>query len=157
MIKLIVAYEPGRGIGLNGRMPWHIAEDLKLFKALTLGHTIVFGKTTFLGIGRVLPGRKHLIATHDASLKERFPEIGIIEDFEAFLKQNRDSEEIIYVCGGASLYRQALPYASELSLSLIHQSYPCDTHFPELDWTLYDLIAKTVYADFDHLILRRKP
>lgn len=156
MIKIIVAYDLNRGIGLNGKMPWHIPEDLKLFKRLTMGSTIVFGKTTFMGIGKVLPGRKHIIVTHDIHLKDKFPEIELVDDFQSFLKDVCQSGRDVIICGGASLYKQALPFAQELSLSLIKQAYPCDTFFPPIDFSDYDILSKTEYPDFNHLVLRKK-
>lgn len=156
MIKLIVAYDAQRGIGLSGRMPWSIPEEMKIFRTLTMGHSIVFGKTTYLGIAKALPGRTNFVVTHQLDFDPKDAQVLLIHDFEAFLKQHEKDDAVYFICGGRTLYQQALPYVSEASVSVINASYPCDTVFPDVDWSEFDVISETQYGVFKHLIYRRK-
>lgn len=155
MLKMIVAMDNQQGIGLKNKLPWHIPEDLKLFKEMTLGHTIVMGKNTFLSIGRLLPGRKNIVVSHDLNLAKKYPGIEVVDDFISYLNQIKPLEIDVYIIGGASLYQQALPYVEEISISRIHGTYECDVFFPKIDENLFDLYAEKEFDQFKHQIFRR--
>jgi len=129
-ISIIVAMTEDRVIGQNNQLPWHLSEDLKRFKKLTMGHTIVMGRKTFESIGRVLPGRKNIILSRDQNLKI---EGGVVAHSLEEAVQLSASEEEIFVIGGANLYEEALPAADKIYLTLIHQDFIGDAYFPEYD------------------------
>lgn len=132
IISLIVAYDQQRGIGLRGRLPWHIPAELKLFKRITWGHHLVMGRRTYESIGRALPGRTMLVVTSNTSAVA----VGCIgvPTLEAALHYARDRGETeCFVIGGAMLYAAALPLAQRLYISEIEGTFNCDTFFPPID------------------------
>lgn len=156
MIKLIVAYDTHGGIGLQGKMPWSIKEEMNLFKQLTMGHTIVFGRTTFEGIKKALPGRKNVVVSRNSHYCVEDPSIHVIHDLKQFLEEHHKDEDDIFICGGAQIYAEALPYVNEASVSVIKSEYPCDAYFPDLLWKNFDLISQEDYEEFTHLTYRRR-
>lgn len=133
-ISIIVAIGEGnRVIGDHGKLPWHIPEDLKRFKALTMGHPIVMGKNTFLSIGRALPGRTNVVLT-DAPWESP---VGVVVafSFEEAIEKARafPGSEEIFVIGGGMVYREALSRADRLYLTLVHGNFPGDVFFPEYE------------------------
>lgn len=154
MITLIVAMDPHNGIGLDGKLPWHIKDDLKLFKEKTLNHKVVMGRKTFESIGRPLPNRENYIVTRNnqMSIKEN---LMIINDFEDFLKNNEMTDEEIFVIGGAEIYQVALPYAKRLAISRVNKSYTCDTFFPLFNLNKYKEIECKEFDEFKFTLLEK--
>jgi dihydrofolate reductase len=123
-IALIAAVAQNRVIGRGGAIPWHLSEDLKRFKRLTTGHTILMGRKTFESLGRLLPHRRHLVVTsRPLHGVECFP------DPESALRA-AGSEERIFVIGGGEIYSYFLPRADEFYLTLLDQPAEGDTLFP---------------------------
>lgn len=156
MFTLIVAMDQAGNIGKSGWMPWHLPEDLKLFKQRTLGHTIVMGKTTYLGIGKPLPNRTNLVVTHDLTLQAFHPGIETIHDFTSYLLENQATMEEIFICGGAGVYMQALPYCDKLIITEVDGVYDADTSFPVYDRAEFDLASSEEYPGFSIKTLIRK-
>ena len=156
MIKLIVAYDSNGGIGLNGKMPWSIKDEMNLFKRLTMGHTIVFGRTTFEGIKKALPGRKTVVVSRNPHYKVEDSSIEVIHDLRLFLESHQKDEKDIFICGGAQIYAEALPFVNEASVSVIKDHYTCDAYFPDLLWKNFDLVKQEDYEAFTHLTYRRR-
>ncbi|MFN3919907.1 MAG: dihydrofolate reductase, partial [Methylohalobius sp.] len=129
-ITLIVAMARNRVIGLGGKLPWHLREDLRRFRELTLGKSILMGRCTFESIGRPLPGRHNIVVTR----KKRFDAKGctVVGSLEEGLCAGRGEE--VMVIGGASLYAALLPKAWRMHLTLIQADYLGDVFFPE--WPL---------------------
>ena len=130
--SIIVAVAENQAIGFDNHLLWHISEDLKRFKSLTLGHHIIMGRKTFLSIGKPLPGRVNIIITRN----ENFNIEGCITAkslVEAFEIAKNDSEA--FIIGGGEIYKMALPIADKIYLTRVHASYPGDTFFPEIDFT----------------------
>lgn len=155
MIILIAALDPKNGIGINGTLPWHIKDDLKLFKERTLNHTIVMGRKTFESIGKPLPKRVNLVVSRNDTYQS-VEGVEVINNFNDFLVKNKNTDEAIYVIGGAEIYKQALPFAHQLALSYVKQEYPCDTFFPEFDIRMYNEIEKLDFNEFTFLLLEKK-
>jgi dihydrofolate reductase len=136
MITLIAACSENRAIGKNGTLIWHIPEDLKRFKKLTLGHIIVMGRKTFESIGKALPGRTNIILTRDKNFKADGCLVynKMSDILELFEKNN------IFVIGGGEIYKQFLDKADRIELTLIHKNFEGDTFFPELEnnWQVVD-------------------
>ena len=156
MITCVVAMDEQGGIGLNGSLPWHIKEDLIHFKNMTLQHTILMGKKTYLSIGKALPKRRNLVVTHHPELLKDEKNVEVVEDLEAYFKQNVDTEEMIYVIGGANVYAQALPYAKFLAISHIKGIFLCDTFFPHFDDNQYTIIKIEEFEAFVFKLYEKK-
>lgn len=129
-IVLIVAMANNRVIGHEGVMPWHLPEDLKRFKEITMGHPILMGRKTHEAIGRPLPGRQNLILSRD--LDFRSPGCQVIHQPQEAMNSDPDAK-CLFVIGGAEIYRLFLPYTHSIELTLIHRDFNGDTFFPALD------------------------
>ncbi len=135
-LALVVAMARNRGIGLAGRLPWHLPEDLKRFKALTLGHAVLMGRKTHESIGRPLPGRRNIVVTRSGAT---FAGCETAASLDEALALARTSDALPMVIGGAELYAQALPRATHLYLTRVDRDVEADTYFPafdEADWVL---------------------
>ena len=129
-ISIIVAMAKNRTIGVNNTLPWRCPEDLKHFKALTMGHHMIMGRKTFDSIGKPLPGRTTVVVTRNHQLKIG----GCIMAHslrDAIAACTGDSE--IFIVGGADIYAQALPLADRLYVTEIRQDVAGDAHFPAID------------------------
>jgi len=134
-----------RVIGAGGRIPWHLPEELKRFKRLTLGHPIVMGRRTWESIGRLLPGRTTVIVTRQRGY--RVPGAKVVHSLdEAIAACGAEGE--IFVIGGAELYAQALQRAGRLYLTTVDAEIAGDTLMPEIapgDWR--EVAAESFTAD----------
>ena len=129
-ISIIVAMAQNRTIGINNTLPWRCPEDLKHFKALTMGHHMIMGRKTFESIGRPLPGRTTIVVSRNRSLKIEGCLVAHSLD-EAINICAGKSE--IFIVGGAELYSQALPLADTMYITEIQQQVRGDAHFPAFD------------------------
>ena len=141
MISCLLAMDRNQGIGYNNDLPWHLPEDLKYFRRVTMGHTIVMGRKTFDSIGKALPGRRNIIMTRDANFDH--PEgTEVIHSVDALLLLNKQSpNEEFFVIGGADIFRQVLPVTDRLYITFIDAQYKADTFFPEINWDEWNLIS----------------
>ena len=124
-----------RVIGANGALPWHLPADLRQFKAVTMGHHILMGRTTFESIGRALPGRTSIVLTRDPAATFAGAHVAHSLD-EAIGLAAGDPD--LFVIGGEQVFRAALPMADRILLTEIHLDVAGDTVFPELgagEWT----------------------
>ncbi len=134
-INIIAAIGEGnRVIGDKGKLPWNIPEDLKRFRALTTGHPIIMGRNTFLSIGRALPERTNIVLS-DAPWSDAPKGIVVANSLEDALEKAKRSPggDEVFVIGGGMVYREALPYADTLYLTLIHANFDGDAFFPEYE------------------------
>lgn len=129
-VSLIAAVAANGVIGRDGSMPWHLPEDLKRFKALTMGHAIVMGRKTFDSIGRLLPGRRTIIVTRQRDY--RIDGAEVVHSVDAAIALARDDDEV-FVIGGGEIYVQALPLADRLLITEIDATPPGDVRFPAID------------------------
>ena len=129
MFKIIVAHDPNRVIGNGPEIPWHISEDFKHFKMTTLNHTIVYGSTTFKSIGHALPNRKNIVLNFDLNIDA--PGCEVVTSIDEIIARYKDSDEVVFICGGASIYKQFLPYTQELIISEVKKEYVGNVLFPE--------------------------
>lgn len=132
-ISIIVAMTDHRVIGDKNRLPWHLSDDLKRFKRLTLGKPIIMGRKTYESIGKPLPGRTNIILTRDAHFKA---EGCVVETSLAAAIEHARSAEEIMIIGGEQIYRQAFSFANKLYLTVIHYPFSGDAVFPE--WNMED-------------------
>ena len=133
-LALIVGLARNRGIGLEGALPWHVPEDLKRFKALTMGHAIIMGRKTHEAIGRALPGRRNIVITRGAV---KFTGCDTVPSLDRALELAQH-DALPFIIGGAQLYAEALPKVTHLFLTQLDRDVEADTFFPELvasEWT----------------------
>lgn len=155
MISLIVAFDEKQVIGFEGWMPWDLKEDLALFKKYTLHKKIVMGKNTFLGLKKPLPHRYTYVVSR--TLVDAIdPTQGcIINDFKTLLEAYEHSDEELCICGGAAIYKEALPYVQKMYISHVHGIHQGDTFFPTYDPNQFLLRERHPYEGFDFCIYER--
>ena len=140
MISIIVAVSEDLGIGKDNELLWHISEDLKRFKRLTSGNTVIMGKKTWESLPRrPLPGRKNIVLTDN-------PNESIENAVTAYSIQDSlnkcDQNEEIFIIGGGSIYRQFIPIADRLFITNVHMKAPADIYFPEIDLNTWEITRK---------------
>lgn len=151
--QAIAAMSLNRVIGRAGRIPWHLPEDFKWFKQMTMGHVLVMGRTTFQSIGRALPGRETIVLTRSGWTHPGIQTAGSLESLSLAAGDLRT----VFICGGAEVYRQALPRCSDLFLTVVPRTIPDgDAFFPpfEDDFVLNELLRET--PEFSVLHYRRR-
>jgi len=159
LLSLIAAKARNRVIGRDNTLPWHLPEDLKHFKATTLGHPILMGRKTFESIGRPLPGRTSIVITRNPDWQ--FPGCTVVTGVDAALQAAHGHDEV-FVIGRSELYAQTLPRADRLYLTEIHADFAGDAWFPELDPTDWQEVSRQQHADdgrgfgFDFVVYQRK-
>ena len=159
-LSLIVAMAKNRTIGVDNTLPWRCPEDLKHFKALTMGHHMIMGRKTYDSIGKPLPGRTTVVITRNNELKVD----GCVVAHslkEAISLCAGDNE--VFVVGGAELYRQALPLVDTMYVTEIQQDVDGDAHFPEFDISVWKETARDIRSqetpqplNFHFVTYRRK-
>lgn len=133
MISLIVAYSKNnKVIGINNQIPWYIKEDFVHFKNYTSSKTIIMGEQTFYSIGKPLPNRKTIVATL-GDFSYDHPDVSVTKDLFTTLKQYKNTDEELVVCGGATIYKLALPYVDKLVISELKKQYEGDARFPDFE------------------------
>jgi len=157
---LIVAAVADNGvIGAGGSIPWHISEDFRRLKALTMGKPLVMGRKTFESLPGVLPGRRHIVVTRDPAWSAEGAEPAT--SLPAALKLANAPHIVVF--GGAALFAESLPLTDRIELTEVHLSPPGDTHFPDFDraeWTetfREHHSAQGRTPAFDFVTLVRKP
>ncbi|MGH8252934.1 MAG: dihydrofolate reductase [Steroidobacteraceae bacterium] len=142
-VSLIAALSDNGVIGRGGELPWHLPDDLRRFKSLTIGRPVLMGRRTFASIGRALPGRRNLVATRNPQLLP--PTVEAVTDVPAALAACAEASELC-VIGGADIYRQALPLATHLELTRVHVKMDGDVYFPAFDEAEWRELARTEHA-----------
>ncbi len=142
-IAIIVAMARERVIGVRNSLPWHLPEDLKHFKTLTMGHHIIMGRKTYESIGRPLPGRVTVIVSRDPDYS--VPGCLTAPSIDAALEACGDDSEV-FIVGGANVYAQALARAHRLYLTEIDQSVAGDAWFPAFDRDNWLEVARECHA-----------
>jgi dihydrofolate reductase len=143
VITLIVAVADNGVIGRDNALPWHLPEDLKRFKRLTLGKPVVMGRRTFESIGKPLPGRHNIVVTRDANY--RGGGITVVHDAEAARRAAGPVPEIM-VIGGAGLFRALLPRATRLHLTRVHGNIEGDVLWPALDQREWAVVERESHS-----------
>jgi dihydrofolate reductase len=139
VVSLIVAMANNGVIGKDNRLPWHLPEDLKRFKRLTMGHHIIMGRKTYESIGKLLPGRTSVIVTRRQDYL--VPGAIIAHSLEEAIERCASDHEI-FVIGGAEIYRAALSLADRLLITQIDREIAGDTLFPPVDWSRWREIER---------------
>lgn len=143
MIALVVAAAENGVIGKANGLPWHLSADLRRFKAITVGHTVIMGRKTFDSIGKGLPGRRNLVVTRNPEFRPagatRVPSLAAALDTAG---PGCD----VFVVGGAEIYRQALPLADRVYLTVVHASPEGDAHFFLPDGPEWRLVSSEAHV-----------
>ena len=127
-ISIIVAMSQNSVIGLRNELPWHISEDLKNFKKITLNHSVIMGRKTYYSIGKPLKDRKNIVISRDTSLK--IDGVEVVNSLEkAILKIDESSE--IFIIGGQQIYSIALPLATHMYITKVNGIFDGDAFFPD--------------------------
>jgi len=151
IISMIAAIGRNRELGVGGRLPWNIPEDLKFFKEQTTGKPVIMGRKTYESIGRALPNRTNIVVTRNP----KFSAEGIIVAStldEAIAIASREGPEEIMIIGGSQIFIAAMDMADRLYLTLIDGSFAADTFFPEYSAWSREISRRTVETD-DYTII----
>ena len=140
-------------IGVDGGLPWHLPDELQLFKELTLGHVLVMGRRTYESVGRPLPGRTTVVVTRRPDWEsEGALRAASVE--EALITASEIDDEV-FVVGGAQVYAEALPAADRLALTFVDAEPEGDTMFPEVDWSHWREVARRDGQGWEHVRYER--
>ena len=129
-LSIIVAVATNNAIGRNNDLIWHISDDLKRFKKITSGHSIIMGRKTFDSIGRALPKRRNIIISRQENLV--IEGVEIVNSLKKALELTKDETEV-FIIGGGTIYAEALPLANKLYLTEVHSNPEADVFFPEIN------------------------
>lgn len=148
LVTLIVAVADSGSIGRDNALPWHLPDDLRRFKRVTLGKPVVMGRKTYESIGKPLPGRQNIVVTRDANYRREG--VTVVHDPVEALQVSGEAPEIM-VIGGAELFRSCLPRAGRVHLTRVHGDIPGDVHWPALDGREWRLVGSEAHpADDRH-------
>ncbi len=147
-LSLIVAFANNQVIGINNTLPWHLPEDLKRFRALTMGHHIIMGRKTYESLGRLLPGRTTIIVTRNKDFKVEGALIAHSLQ-AALLLAAGDAEP--FIIGGAELYKEGLKLANKLYITEVHAEFVGDAFLPEIDLSAWSLSEKKDHSSANGL------
>ena len=140
-ISIIVAMTKNKVIGKDNEMPWHLSDDLKNFKKLTLGKTVIMGRLTYDSIGRPLPNRKNIVLSR--SLKDK--QVNVLSSVEEALDIT-SSEEEVFIIGGQDIYLQTIKKATKLYITMINSEIEGDKFFPNIDLSQWKIIDSLAYS-----------
>lgn len=144
-LAIVVAVAENGVIGRDGRLPWHLPDELQYFKRLTLGHTVVMGRKTWESIGKALPKRRNIVLSRQGI---EAPGAIVLPGWETLAALPED-EPPTFVIGGVSLFAEALPQAGDLYLTRVHASPPGDTLLPEIPFAEWELQPEKIHHERD--------
>ncbi|AGK97221.1 dihydrofolate reductase [Clostridium pasteurianum] len=140
MIAIIAAVAKNNAIGKDNELLWYLPEDLKRFKKITIGHTIIMGRKTFQSLPKILPDRHHMVITRNKTFKVEDDRVTVVNSIEELLASLKEDEEY-FVIGGADIYKQLLPYAEKMYITAVDDEFDGDVFFPDInhkDWRIVE-------------------
>ena len=156
-LKAIVAMSSNRVIGRDGDLPWHLPEDLKSFKRLTLGHPIVMGRKTMESLpgGRPLPKRRNVVVSR--TLTEAPEGFDLINDLSE-IRSELAGHETVFIIGGAEIFKEMLPEGDEFYLTYVFAEYEGDTFLPpfEDDFEMEEIVSETENFEIRRYVKNRR-
>lgn len=162
MLSIIVAKAQNNIIGKDNKLLWHIPEDLKRFKDLTTGHTIIMGRKTFESLGRILPNRKHIVFTQNPDFKVNDENVKVVHSMLE-IQEYIESKEENFVIGGAMIYNLLMPYVNKMYVTELHKDFEGDAFFPKINSDIWKEISREKgknteenNLDYDFVIYERK-
>ena len=158
MISLIVAIGVDNIIGKDNDLPWYYPEDLKYFKKVTKGKPVIMGENTFFSIegrlGHPLPNRRNIVATLNKDFY--YDGVEVVHDFIAFLKENLDTEEEIFVIGGKQIYALCLDYVQKMYITHVNKYHEGNVYFPTIDYSKFEKVSSEIVGDLDFAVYERR-
>ena len=140
-ISIIAAVAENGVIGRGGSLPWRLSGDLRRFKQLTMGHTIIMGRRTWESIGRALPGRRTVVVSRNPDFRTNVDGVTATTSLDKSLSiAEVAGDDEAFIIGGAELYRESLGRADRLYLSRVCAAVDGDTSFPEVNWNNWQLV-----------------
>lgn len=134
-ISIIACVGKNLELGKNNDLIWHLPNDLKFFKETTIGKTVIMGRRTYMSLPKKLPKRRNIVLM--LKEEEKIPDVDIFNDIPSILEDVKKSNEEVFVIGGASIYKQFLPYANRLYLTEVDLESDADVFFPNFDKSKY--------------------
>ena len=144
-ITIVAAIASNDVIGQKNSLPWDIPEDLKRFKQLTSGHTILMGRKTFDSIGRPLPNRTNIVMTKDTNYQKEGVEI--VFDEKKALNLIKDLNQEVFIIGGSKIYELFEPWATSLMITRVLKDFDGDAFFPDINWNNWQIKSKEDFLD----------
>lgn len=130
IVSIIVAIAENHGIGKDNQLMWKLPADLKHFKDMTSGHTVIMGRKTFESVGKPLPNRRNIVVTRKTDLE--IPGAEVVNNLPAAIALCADTEEV-FIVGGAEIYKMAMEMTDKIYLTVVKGSFDADTFFPPID------------------------
>jgi len=146
-VSIIVAKSENNVIGSDGQLPWHLSEDLKKFKSITMGKPMIMGRNTFESIGKALPGRKNIILTRNLNYSAE--NVCVVNTAEKAIEACGEQEEIMII-GGGEIYKVFLGITNRLYLTNVDIEIEGDVFFPEINLSRWNLISREDYPKTTH-------
>ena len=141
MLSIIVAKAKNNIIGKDNKLIWHLPEDLKRFKELTTGHTIIMGRKTFESLGKVLPNRKHIVFTQNPNFEIKDENVQVVHSMLEIQEYIEDENEN-FVIGGAQIYASLISKCDKLYITQINKDFIGDSYFPNINENEWEIIEK---------------
>ncbi|MES2427189.1 MAG: dihydrofolate reductase [Bacteroidota bacterium] len=142
IVSAVVAISENHAIGKDNKLLWHLPKDLKHFKEITNGGTVIMGRKTYDSVGRPLPNRRNIIITRQ---QVEIAGCEVVNSVEAALDLCRDEAEV-FIVGGAEIYKLAMPLTDRIYLTIVHANFEADTYFPEIK---EDIWKETIRQDHE--------
>jgi len=143
MLSFIAAVAQNNIIGRDNRLPWHLPNDLRYFKEITMGgsRTMIMGRKTFEALPKILPGRKHVILTRNMDFHVENENVEVIHSIDDVLPYVESPEEV-FVIGGGEIFQTLLPLAQRMYITEIHEEFDGDTYFPDYHCAEWRIVSK---------------
>jgi len=141
IVSSVVAISENHVIGKDNKLLWYLPNDLKHFKNITTGHTVIMGRKTYDSVGKPLPRRRNIIITRQNITVEGCEVVNSIEAALALCK----GEDEVFIVGGAEIYRQAMHLTDRIYLTIVHQQFEGDSFFPEIDKSVWHEVSREDY------------
>jgi len=139
IVSIVVAIAENHAIGKDNQLLWHLPKDLKHFKEITSGGTVIMGRKTYDSVGKPLPNRRNIIITRQ---QIEIAGCEVVNSLQAGLDLCREHKEV-FIVGGAEIYKQAMPLTDKIYLTIVHESFEADTYFPEISKDIWKETERT--------------
>ena len=141
MLSIVVAKAKNNIIGKDNKMIWHLPEDLRHFKSLTIGHTIIMGRKTFESLGKPLPNRKHIIFSQNPDYKVNDENVEVVHSLLQ-IQDLIEGKEEAFVIGGAMIYNFLMPYVKKMYVTEVEKDFDGDTFFPSINEDVWKEVSR---------------
>ena len=140
-------------IGKGNALPWHVSEDLKNFKRLTAGQTVVMGRNTYESIGQPLPGRKNVVISGE---RVKINGVDVCTSIPEAIKKAKSYGRAVFIIGGASVYAQTIDMVDMMFVSYMKREYEGDVYFPEFKESDWEQVSQKEFVDFTFVTYKRR-